>query len=79
MRQKVFEKHKVKLELELKIIGETVKQKKVLVVLGGNSKERNKYQNWQGVFLKKIRLQSRLFDPKIKSFFDIKKQSKYYF
>ena len=42
VRLKVLEKYKIKLDLELKIIGEKNKngKKKILVVLGGNSKER---------------------------------------
>ena len=44
VKNKVFEKHNIKLDLELKIIGEKSQmiKKKILVVMGGNSKrERN--------------------------------------
>ena len=55
-----------------------MKKKKVLVVLGGNSKEREiSIKTGKACFLaiKRLGYKVELFDPKIKSFFDIKKSN----
>ena len=73
VRKQVLEKQNIKLDLEIKIIGEKLfMRKKILVVLGGNSRERSiSIKTGEACFnsLRRQGYKVAKFDPKYKSFF----------